>query len=71
MTEQQPITKVSAKLGVKLNLGDFNSAELTLWIEDRVRPADGSTDAALDRLVERLDQKLEKWAKGFKNDSGS
>lgn len=71
MNEQQPITKVSAELEAKLNLGNFNNARLSLWVEDRVRESDGSTDAALDRIVDLLEMKLDKWAKGFKNDSGS
>lgn len=71
MSEQEPVTKISAQLEAKLNLGDFNNARLSLWIEDRVRPTDGTTGAALDRLVNLLDAKLEKWAEGFKDDSGT
>jgi len=71
MTEQKPLTKVSAELEAKLNLGNFNNARLSLWVEDRVRESDGSTDKALDRIIELLELKLDKWAKGFQNDSGS
>ncbi len=70
MTEQKPVTKVSAELEAKLNLGNFNHARLSLWVEDRVRESDGSTDKALDRIIELLELKLDKWAKGFQNDSG-
>lgn len=71
MSEQEPITKVSAQLEVKLNLGDYNQAKLSLWVEDRVRSIDGSTGDALDRIVGLLDTKLDSWARGFKDDSGT
>jgi hypothetical protein len=71
MNDQEPMTKISAQLEAKLNLGDFNNAKLSLWIEDRVRPTDASTGAALDRLVNLLDAKLENWAKGLQNDPGT
>lgn len=68
MTEQEA-PKVGAKLEVKLNLGDYNMAELTLWVEDRVRPDldDSKTSKALDRLVLLLDNKLENWAKDYRD----
>ena len=68
MNDQQPITKIGAKLSAKLNLGDFNNAELTVWIEDRVRPTDESTSKAMDRLTSLLDAKLEAWARDFKDE---
>jgi hypothetical protein len=71
MNEQDPITKVGAKLEARLNLGDYNHAELSIWVEDRVRPQDASTSAAIDRLVSLLDVKLESWARGFKDDAGT
>lgn len=68
MSEQEPITKVGAKLSAKLNLGDFNNAELTVWIEDRVRPTDESTSKAVDRLIDLLDAKLTAWASDLKDE---
>lgn len=68
MSEQEPVTKIGAKLSAKLNLGDFNNAELTVWIEDRVRETDGSTSKAMDRLTTFLDAKLEAWARDFKDE---
>ncbi len=73
MSDQEPITKVGAQLEAKLNLGDFNNAKLSLWVEDRVREDldDGKASRALDRLVNLLDVKLENWAKGFQDDPGT
>lgn len=73
MSEQEPVTKVGAQLEAKLNLGDFNNAKLSLWVEDRVRDDidQGKTGNALDRLVNMLDAKLENWAKGFQDDPGA
>jgi hypothetical protein len=66
-------TKVGAKLSARLNLGDYNHAELTLWVEDRVRDDldEGKTTRALDRLVTMLDVKLGNWAEGLKDESGT
>jgi hypothetical protein len=73
MSEQEPVTKVGAKLEAKLNLGDYNHAGLTLWVEDRVREDldDNKASKALDRLVGLLEVKIEKWAKGFQDDPGT
>lgn len=62
---EEPVTKVGAKLALKINLGDFNNAELTIWFEDRVRPEDGSASKAVDRITRLLDFKLKEWSKGF------
>lgn len=68
MSDQDPVTKVGAKLEIKLNLGNYNNANLTVWIEDRVRPEDGSTSKAADRITGLLDAKLEQWARQFKDE---
>jgi hypothetical protein len=72
MSEQEPVTKVGARLEAKINLGDYNHAELTLWVEDRVRDLDeGKASKAIDRLTGLLEVKLENWAKGFQDDPGT
>jgi hypothetical protein len=62
------ITKIGARLEVKLNLGNYNNVDLSVWIEDRVRSDDGSTSAAVDRLTKLLNVKLDEWAREFKNE---
>ena len=70
MSEQEPVTKVGAKLASKLNLGDFNTAEIHVWIEDRVRPDvdEGKASKAMDRIINLLDAKLETWAKELRDE---
>lgn len=70
MNEQEPITKVGAKLSARLNLGDYNWVEFTEWVEDRVRDDidEGKTSNAIDRLTALLDAKLENWAQDYKDD---
>jgi hypothetical protein len=69
MNEQEPITKVGAKLSARLNLGDYNWVEFTEWVEDRVRDIDqGKTSKAMDRLTALLDAKLDAWARDYKDD---
>lgn len=58
-------TRIEIKLGVTVNLGDFNSIKLEVGVEDRVRTGvDANTNAAIDRvyaLVEtQLQDKIEK-----------
>jgi hypothetical protein len=63
-------TKVGARFDAKLNLGNYNSAEISLWVEDRVRDDldDGKTGRALDRIKELLDAKIEVWAREIQSD---
>lgn len=67
MTEQ---TRVGASFEVKLNLGNYNSAKVNLWIEDRVRDDldEGKTGRALDRLKSLLDVKVEEWSREIRSD---
>jgi len=65
--------KVGAQMEVKINLGDYNTAKLSLWVEDRPREDldDGKFSKALDRLINLLEIKLENWAEGLKDDPGA
>jgi hypothetical protein len=71
MSEQEPVTKIGSRMAARINLGDYNHAEFEVWVEDRVRPTDSSTGAALDRLAKLLDAKLDAWARGLKHDAGT
>ena len=61
MSSEFPPTKVSVRLDLKLNLGNFSNTTIDIGVEDYVRPVlDGSAREAIERVYELVDTMLSK-----------
>jgi|APGre2960657404_1045060.scaffolds.fasta_scaffold02138_6 hypothetical protein len=61
MSSEFPPTKVSVRLDLKLNLGNFSNTTIDIGVEDYVRPGlDGSAREAIERVYELVDTMLSK-----------
>lgn len=69
--ENQEPTKISVRIGSKVNLGDYNSLEVNFQVDDRVRETDKSTAAAIDRVFGLVEAKLVEKLKPYTNLAGS
>lgn len=66
---ERPITKISVTLGATLNIKDkYNNVKWSFTVDDWVRPSDDSTEAALDRVYDLLDKKIEEKVKEYEDD---
>lgn len=61
MSNEFPPTKISVRLDLKLNLGNFSNTTIDIGIEDYVRPSiDANTKEAVDRVYKLVDDVLTK-----------